>query len=763
MVFSASLRPQAVTAAYEPRGVGGGGAMAGYSISPYSQLRFVGTDMGTLFRSVDGGKSWLPVSHYQAQFDSNLENAAYVGFSADPNVVFFASAGINPKRSVNGGLTWSSISAMPLKPEERIRYWTSDSSDPNFTLVATTKGLLKSVDKGISWTRVSDFNEAAKGTFISYLRQGTSTRTTIYHATAKGIFISQDRAQTFSQWFAAPKGLAIRGFAGGADSSGVTMSIIDNDGMHACAWAEYAADSDEAAKVRTMADCGYVWTSHGQNSASNEFARTYKEAGNSIRMAENDSRTIYVTGGDWVRQYGNKVWVSRNSGQSWELKLQLYNWDTEPYAPWDAAKLEYSAVGVDVGWDDGAYTSFSVNQRDSSEAGGTGYYFLHTTRNYGENWKAPFTRFADTGERVKGKYWASTGLEITSVMKLKFHPANPKLGYASLSDMGGYVTEDGGLTWRIAKVRFNTNYDYAFDPSNQEIVYAASGNAHDFPLNGWGNLTDAVGGIFKSMDRGRTWQRLTPSEGVMNRQFLAVAFDPIHRVLYGGMQSNGIARSIDGGQNWELFNEGLPPGVGGKIIPQIEIDPVNGDAYALLTGDSPTNSNQAFTGIYYLDASKPNSSWVLLRKNVRPYPEMPSNYKLWWYPTAFAVDWSRPLRDVLWLVDVESQGEWLGSGVWKSVDGGRNWDRSTQFTHPTSIIVDPNRSDTVYAGGGWHSDGSWGLGGAMYTTDGGRNWRRNDNLPLVENLYGMRPDPNNRENIFYLYFGGGILYGPKPR
>jgi carbamoyltransferase len=43
----------------------GGGAMAAYSISPYSALRFVGTDMGTLFRSTDGGHTWAPVSHAQ--------------------------------------------------------------------------------------------------------------------------------------------------------------------------------------------------------------------------------------------------------------------------------------------------------------------------------------------------------------------------------------------------------------------------------------------------------------------------------------------------------------------------------------------------------------------------------------------------------------------------------------------------------------------------------------------------------------------------
>lgn len=33
---------------YTPLGVGGGGAMSGVAISPYAELWFVGTDMGTL-------------------------------------------------------------------------------------------------------------------------------------------------------------------------------------------------------------------------------------------------------------------------------------------------------------------------------------------------------------------------------------------------------------------------------------------------------------------------------------------------------------------------------------------------------------------------------------------------------------------------------------------------------------------------------------------------------------------------------------------
>ncbi|MBI3544076.1 MAG: hypothetical protein HY075_12465, partial [Deltaproteobacteria bacterium] len=273
----------------------------------------------------------------------------------------------------------------------------------------------------------------------------------------------------------------------------------------------------------------------------------------------------------------------------------------------------------------------------------------------GATWKAPFTKYADEGERAKGKKWQSVGLEMTSVLKLKFHPKEPKLGYASASDMAGFVTEDGGLTWRIAKVQWNTNYDYAFDPADTELVYAASGHNHDYPLNGWNQVVKTSGGIYKSVNRGHKWTRLTPDTVEWNRQFLSVAYDPINAILYGGSQGGGIGRSLDGGKTWEWINDGLPAATG-RIIPQIEIDPANGNVYVLLTGDAPAYSNREGTGIYLSTAGRGPVQWMLMRGSVEKPEEVGSQYKLWWYPTAFAVDFTRPRRDVMWLVDMEVKG-----------------------------------------------------------------------------------------------------------
>ena len=54
-------------------------------------------------------------------------------------------------------------------------------------------------------------------------------------------------------------------------------------------------------------------------------------------MAENDSKTLFITGStNWIRQYGTKVWRSTNAGDSFELVLHQYNWDTGNFTAWDA-------------------------------------------------------------------------------------------------------------------------------------------------------------------------------------------------------------------------------------------------------------------------------------------------------------------------------------------------------------------------------------------------------------------------------------------
>lgn len=356
------------------------------------------------------------------------------------------------------------------------------------------------------------------------------------------------------------------------------------------------------------------------------------------------------------------------------------------------------------------------------------------------------------------KKWKTRGLESSSVYKMKFHPTNPQLLYSAAAEIGAMVSEDHGASFRIPKTQFNSFYDFAFDGQNDMLAYAAAGSVQDFPNLKAANVVTGTGGIFKSSDRGRSWNRITPEDNQYNRQYLSVAFDSRNSVIYAGSQEAGIIVSKDDGANWAYLNEGLPHG--NKIIPQIEVDPSNGNVYALLTGDAPTYSNQAQTGIYFLDVANDAVSWKLLRGIINTPKELSSPSKFWFFPTAFAVDYSNP--GTLWLVDYENHGNRLMTGIWKSVNNGASWNRMKQVTQATDIKIDPKNSNNIHVASYFNEASGWGNGGMMFSKDGGLNWIKNTEPHLQKNARSVTVDPMDSAMIFYSYSGDGMLFGENP-
>lgn len=736
---------------YEQRGVGGGGAMSGFSMSPYSDLWFVGTDMGHIYRSTDRGISWRAVDHFQAQFSADLPNATYLGFNPDINIIFHAYEGCAPKRSTDGGLSWTAISSLEnLLPtggydfsdckndanSDRIRYWLSNSEDENIVLAASGNGLFRSADKGINWTTVPNIYGESTGTVWDY----STTPHTVYHANQDTIFVSADAGLSFSIYQIAD----IRSFTGGRDANGLTLAFIEED------------DSD-CTGGNIDEHCGNIHLEINNGG----FTESSQVGGDWVRMAENNSQILYVTGSrNWNVGEGTKIWVSEDAGQNFSLQLQQLLLDPLPYRPWPSENLEWSGVGMDIGYDDGGYRSFSVNRRNATEAGGTGNYFLHVTRDTGNYWEAPFTEYADTGEVTEDKKWRSTGIEPTSAWHLEFHPENPQVGFVGYADIGGLCTEDGGETWRIVQAEYNSTYDHAFDSADDNIVYGAVSSKHDFPYNWYGNVDlTSPGGIYKSINRGRNWTRLTANSGDFNTPFLAIAYDDVDDIIYGGTQGRGIAKSTDDGATWTWINDGL--GSAPKIISQIEIDPATQDLYLMLVGDRPNFTNINETGIYKL--AHGSTTWELLRGTVHPPGTDGVNFigPLWRYPVHFAVDWRN--TDKMWLTDIRNYGTYKAAGIWLSTDGGDNWYQKKEAKNPHRITLDPCDTLTVYVNGMGGGEDVPNSSGSMYTTDGGDTWSYNTNLPIHYNLSGLTIDPNNTNKVFYTSFGGGMWYGDKPQ
>ncbi len=139
---------------------------------------------------------------------------------------------------------------------------------------------------------------------------------------------------------------------------------------------------------------------------------------------------------------------------------------------------------------------------------------------------------------------------------------------------GIYKSTDGGRTFD--HMGLASTYQIArvvTHPEDAQVVYvAAIGNL-------WGYSGDR--GVFKTTDGGKTWKKLgggLPSDGragatelVMdpsNPNILYAAFyDRLRRpwTFTSGGPSGGIYKSIDGGNTWSKLTVGLPPGQTGRI------------------------------------------------------------------------------------------------------------------------------------------------------------------------------------------------------
>ena len=187
-----------------------------------------------------------------------------------------------------------------------------------------------------------------------------------------------------------------------------------------------------------------------------------------------------------------------------------------------------------------------------------------------------------------GKNWQNVGLKKSEhVGRVVVDPRDSKVVYVAAEgplwgpggDRGLYKTTDGGKNWKaVLTISANTGVaDVALDPSNPDIVYAAAyqRRRHVFTLIDGGPES----ALYKSTDAGATWNKLKsglPKED-MGRIGLAVSpADP--SVVYATIEADdgkgGIFRSSDKGATWERRNEFDQ---GAMYYAQIIADPKNAD------------------------------------------------------------------------------------------------------------------------------------------------------------------------------------------
>ena len=196
-----------------------------------------------------------------------------------------------------------------------------------------------------------------------------------------------------------------------------------------------------------------------------------------------------------------------------------------------------------------------------------------------------------------GKTWTNMGLRKSEhVGRVIVHPTNPQVVFVASAgplwgaggDRGLFRTMDGGRTWKNVKnIDANTGFtDVIFDPTNPDVIYAASLQRERRPYSYVGGGPGS--GLWKSIDGGETWTRLTeglPKVDVgrigldVSRSSPNIVYATIETKVTGNGAATGnteasVYRSDDYGASWQKMGVGFSyPWYMG----QIRVDPTDPD------------------------------------------------------------------------------------------------------------------------------------------------------------------------------------------
>jgi photosystem II stability/assembly factor-like uncharacterized protein len=216
-----------------------------------------------------------------------------------------------------------------------------------------------------------------------------------------------------------------------------------------------------------------------------------------------------------------------------------------------------------------------------------------------------------------GTTWQHMGLkESEHVSAIVINPNNPDIVYVGAlghafgpnDERGVFMTTDGGKTW--AKTLFIDNQhgasDLEIDPSNPNILYAGMWS---FDRKPWTHHSGSdKGGLYKSIDGGRTWKKLTNGlPKLIGRIGVRVAPSNTN-VVYAMVEAKEgmLYRSDDQGETFKMVSKNEQIVSRGFYYTRVRVHPtdenrVYGVASTLFTSLDGGKTFRSITGRTHID------------------------------------------------------------------------------------------------------------------------------------------------------------------
>lgn len=564
-------------------------------VAAYGSYRNEGGERG-IYKTNDGGKTWrrsLFISNITGCFEVHLDpsNANTVYAVAHQrfrkgHISISGGAESAIYKSIDSGATWQKImKGLPGDPVGRIGM-TISPANPNFLYAIVHAkegaGFYMSENGGASWTKQSSYIS----TYPFYMQKvfaDPKDANTVYSMDLL-IQVSTDAGKSWKAL--GEKFKHVDNHVLWIDPSNTRHLISGNDGGVYESW-------DKGQNWSFKANLPIAEIYKVSTDRAKPFYNVYigTQDNNSLM---GPSRTIHSYG------ISNREWVFTLGGDGFEtqadwsddhiLYVQSQNGGLVRFDKKTGEKLFIQPVNfIDTGyrfdWDAPLVISKHNHKR---------LYFasqkVFRTNDQGNSWdviSGDLTRgIPKKMDRLMGKSWSIEELtgkpaspQITAIAE---SPINENILFAGTGDGWIHVTTDGGKSWIRSIIQPELSdltrvHHITASHHNPNVAYAACHAYTDGDYKPY---------LLKTVDQGKTWTSLNANLPQRGSTFSIVEDHVNEKLLFTGTQF-GLYVTVDGGQEWIRFMNGLPT----TTVTDMEIQPVENDLVVATFG----------RGVYILD------------------------------------------------------------------------------------------------------------------------------------------------------------------
>ena len=225
-----------------------------------------------------------------------------------------------------------------------------------------------------------------------------------------------------------------------------------------------------------------------------------------------------------------------------------------------------------------------------------------------------------------------------------------------------------------------------------------------------------IGGIFRSIDYGETWQNVNRT---LNDYTIDMTiFDNANAKIAYAATSGGIYKSVDAGETWQVKRNGFPPPNRFSYsmpISCVAIDPANSQVIYAGVGharyDDRNRQSGSIRGVIY-KSSDGGESWSRVNKN----NSLPDD------ALVYAISVARSNHSLAFAS--------TNRGIFKSIDGGVNWQNisgNLPNLETRYLVVHHSNPDIIYVTLTSPAGAEPWQGGVWRTSDGGITWQQQTN------------------------------------